>query len=132
MREEGYVYVDVRSVPEFEAGHPAGAINVPILHQDPVRGMVPNPDFLAVMQANFPRDARIVLGCQVGGRSYRACEILERVGYPHVVDQRAGFGGARDPAGRVVEPGWLDAGLPVEQGPGGEGQSYASLVKKAG
>jgi rhodanese-related sulfurtransferase len=30
MDKEGYVYVDVRSIPEFEAGHPAGAFNVPI------------------------------------------------------------------------------------------------------
>jgi rhodanese-related sulfurtransferase len=71
-----------------------------------------------------------VLGCQVGGRSFRACEILEQVGYTNLADQRAGFGGARDFTGRLVEPGWLDAGLPVEAGPGGEGQSYSSLMQK--
>ena len=29
------VYLDVRTVEEFEAGHPAGAHNVPILFVDP-------------------------------------------------------------------------------------------------
>ena len=30
----GYTYVDVRSIPEFAQGHPAGAVNVPLLHRD--------------------------------------------------------------------------------------------------
>ena len=34
---EGYVYLDVRSVPEFEAGHPRGAYNVPLLHMRAAR-----------------------------------------------------------------------------------------------
>ena len=29
---EGWIYLDVRSIPEFELGHPAGAVNVPLLH----------------------------------------------------------------------------------------------------
>jgi rhodanese-related sulfurtransferase len=32
MRAEGYSYLDVRSVPEFDEGHPEGAYNVPLLH----------------------------------------------------------------------------------------------------
>ena len=32
MEKDGYAYVDVRSIPEFEAGHPEGAYNVPLLH----------------------------------------------------------------------------------------------------
>ena len=34
---------DLRSEPEFEKGHPAGALNVPISHRGPA-GLVPNPD----------------------------------------------------------------------------------------
>lgn len=128
MREQGFTYVDVRSVPEFEAGHPAGAVNVPLLHRDPFRGMSPNPDFLRVMEAHFPKDAKLVVGCQVGGRSFRACEVLAREGWVNVVDQRAGFGGAQDAAGRVLEAGWRDAGLPVETGPGSDAQRYESLA----
>ena len=29
---EGWVYLDVRSIPEFDDGHPPGAANVPLLH----------------------------------------------------------------------------------------------------
>ena len=59
--KQGYAYLDVRSVPEFEAGHPTGAYNVPLLHMGP-GGMSPNPDFMAVVQKAFPTDARLVLG----------------------------------------------------------------------
>ena len=34
-----------------------------------------------------------------------------------VTNVRGGFGGARDQTGRIVIPGWRDAGLPVESGP---------------
>ena len=106
MAQEGYVYVDVRSVPEFDAGHPAGAYNVPIAHLGAV-GMAPNPEFVAAMEAHFAKDARLVIGCQSGGRSMQAATLLVRLGFQNVVDQRAGFGGGGG------EPGWRPAGLPV-------------------
>lgn len=113
MEKEGYVYVDVRSIPEFDAGHPEGAYNVPLMHMGPA-GMAPNPEFLDVMQKAFPREAKLVVGCKAGGRSARAAAALESAGYTSVVDQRAGFEGAPDPmTGRIVEPGWRPAGLPV-------------------
>ena len=39
---QGWTYLDVRSIPEFEGGHPAGAANVPLLHMQGGR-MAPNP-----------------------------------------------------------------------------------------
>jgi len=107
MDREGYVYVDVRSLPEFEAGHPAGAYNVPLMHQGPA-GMTPNADFLAVMEKSFPKDARLVVGCKAGGRSQRAAGLLEAAGYTSVVDQKAGYEGAGP-----GEPGWRPKGLPT-------------------
>ena len=127
IEKEGYVYVDVRSLPEFDAGHPPGAYNVPLAHMGP-NGMAANPDFLKVM-AVFPKDAKLVLGCQGGGRSARAAEILQSVGYTDVVDQRAGFGGGRDPSGRP-EPGWQPAGLPVSKDSDPE-HTYEALKAKA-
>ena len=35
LLDQGYVYVDVRSEQEFESGHPAGALNVPISFMGP-------------------------------------------------------------------------------------------------
>src|SRR5262252_6993513 len=67
LLEEGWAYLDVRSIPEFEQGHPAGAANIPLLHFQNGR-MAPNPDFTRVVEATFPKDAKIVVGCKVGGR----------------------------------------------------------------
>ena len=117
--EEGYVYVDVRAVPEFELEHPRGAYNVPLLHAGP-GGMTPNPDFVRVMEATFAKDASIVLGCRGGNRSLRALRLLVERGFTNLVDQRAGFDAARDPFGTITEQGWKGAGLPTAEGPGGD------------
>jgi rhodanese-related sulfurtransferase len=127
--DEGWVYLDVRSEPEFAAGHPRGAHNVPVMHLG-ARGMLPNTDFLAVIEALYPRDSALVLGCRSGQRSMHAARMLVEAGYTRIVDQRAGFEGTRSPFGQVVEQGWSGAGLPVEtRTPGG---SYAELRQKAG
>jgi len=125
MLAEGYIYVDVRSVAEFDAGHPTGAYNLPLLDSGPY-GMQPNPDFMRVFHASFPKDARLVLGCRSGGRSLRAAHMLLAEGYADVVDQRAGYVGAGGPFGQAVEAGWQPAGLPVAV-EAEEGKSYAAL-----
>jgi rhodanese-related sulfurtransferase len=126
---EGYTYVDVRTVEEFVDGHPAGAVNVPIALAGG-GGMAPNPDFMRVMSAAFAKDAKIVCGCKAGGRSLRAAQALVGAGFTNVLDQRAGWDGARDPFGQVVEPGWSRAGLPTEQG-NPSGRSWEEVRKKA-
>jgi rhodanese-related sulfurtransferase len=126
--EEGYTYLDVRSEPEYSAGHPAGAQNVPLLHAGP-RGMEPNQDFLAVVTAVYPKDTKLVIGCQSGGRSLRAAETMINAGYSAIIEQRAGYKGARDAFGAVTEPGWEPLGLPVETATAGG--AYAELRKIA-
>lgn len=128
VASQGYAYVDVRSVPEFEGGHPDGAYNVPWMDVGP-SGMVPNGDFVAVMERAFPKDAKLVIGCLSGGRSARACAALESAGYTALADQRAGWGGAKDQFGRLTEPGWSGAGLPSAAGPDPE-RGYAALRKR--
>jgi rhodanese-related sulfurtransferase len=122
---EGWVYVDVRSIPEFEAEHPVGAKNVPLMNMG-AGGMMPNAEFLGVMSKVFPKDAKLVVGCKSGGRSMRAAQLLLQQGWSNVLDQHAGMDGMRDPFGQLSQPGWKAAGLPVESGEGGEG-SYAKL-----
>ena len=126
MDESDYAYVDVRSEPEFLNGHPSGALNIPVLFPEAL-GMVPNPDFLTVVQANFDRQAPILLGCQMGSRSGRAAEILVAAGFTDVSNVLGGFGGARDDQGQVVEKGWMELGLPVVYGEQ-EGRSYGELA----
>jgi rhodanese-related sulfurtransferase len=127
--EEGYVYVDVRSEQEFEAGHPTGARNVPLLHMGAL-GMSPNPDFVRVMEKAFPKDAKLVVGCKAGGRSMRAAALLEQSGFTKVVDLHAGFEGAPDASGRV-QPGWRPKGLPVSTDAPTE-HTYKGLLGKLG
>ena len=125
---EGWTYVDVRTTQEFEAGHPPGAVNVPLMHAGP-GGMVPNPDFVAAMTAAFPMGAQIVVGCKAGGRSLRAARALLGAGFTNILDQRAGWDGARDAFGQVTEPGWSRIGLPVEEGQP-EGRSWDDVRKR--
>src|SRR4051812_8132322 len=127
LLKQGWRYVDVRSIPEFDDGHPQGAANVPLLHMQGGR-MAPNPDFQRVMEANYAKDSQLVIGCKAGSRSAQAAALLEAAGYTSVVDMRGGYGGERDAFGRVSVAGWAEAGLPVEKVT--PGQSYAELEKK--
>lgn len=124
--DAGHVYVDVRSVPEFQNGHPAGATNVPLLHREAL-GMVPNPDFLTVMEVHFPRDTKLILGCQSGRRSASAAQALVAAGFTDVSHTLGGYGGVRTPTGQTVHKGWLELGLHTEYGDP-DGRSYAALA----
>ncbi len=124
---QGCRYVDVRTETEFAAGHPAEAINIPVVFPDPASGqMQANADFVAVVAAHFPRDAKLVIGCLSGRRSQMAAEMLAAAGYGDLHNMQGGFGGVRDQAGRVVTPGWQDSGLPLCPGCG-PGSTYGEL-----
>jgi rhodanese-related sulfurtransferase len=126
LENDGHRLVDVRSVAEFEAGHPAGALNLPWMFLD-ARGRSLNPDFVAVFERLFPdKDAKVVLSCQSGSRSMQALTALEARGYERLVDLRAGWGGGRDAFGQLSERGWLQEGLPTDTGAGGE-RSWETL-----
>jgi rhodanese-related sulfurtransferase len=123
----GARYLDVRSVPEFEHGHPEGAFNVPLLHADPqTRQMRPNPDFISVVRANFPPDTPLVIGCQMGGRSAKAAEMLSSAGYHDVANVLGGYGGAP----QFGHAGWVQAGLPVATNAGPD-RDYDTLHRKS-
>lgn len=129
LQQDGSTYVDVRSTREFQAGHPAGAVNVPLLEHDDSGQMAQNPDFLRVMKASFPQDSKLLIGCQAGMRSMKAAQMLETFGFTDVTNVRGGFGGARDQAGTLTEPGWTTAGLPVETD-APAGRTYEALLDK--
>lgn len=119
------VYLDVRSIPEFTQGHATGAINIPLMHYNPAAGgMAPNAEFPKVAEAVLPKDKPLVVGCKMGGRSQKACEILSRIGYQNVSNIDGGFGGNEH------QKGWKDLGLPVSTD-NGEGVGYESLAAKA-
>jgi rhodanese-related sulfurtransferase len=112
MKHEGYLYLDVRTVQEFDEGRPTGAVNVPWVVSGP-SGMVANAAFLEQVERVLGRQSRIVVGCASGVRSLSAATLLMESGFVHVVEQRAGMAGVRDGFGRVRERGWRDEGLPT-------------------
>jgi rhodanese-related sulfurtransferase len=124
------IYLDVRTEPEFAQGHPDGAINVPVVFIKGPGQMELNGEFVDVVAKTLPREKKLVVGCLAGGRSQRACELLEAAGYADLTNVRGGFGGARDASGQVVVAGWRDAGLPVSTEVGDN--SYQALRRKAG
>lgn len=128
---EGWSFVDVRSTPEYEAGHPAGAYNIPLMHAAPGGGMSQNSEFADVVAQCFAKTDPIVVGCKSGGRSYRAAQTLAELGFEHIVDMRGGFGGEVDrQTGEVTCPGWGARDLPVET-EARPGRDYGSLAGKS-
>jgi len=119
-QQNGAVYIDVRSSAEYAQGHPAGAINVPLLDDDEDTGQVlPNPDFVRVMKANFAPDTPLVIGCESGGRSGRAAQMLEVFGFVSAASVVGGY------------VGWRAAGHAVETS-APDGRTYADLLAKTG
>lgn len=114
---EPHVYLDVRSVEEFAAGHATGALNVPIAHKGAM-GMSPNEDFLRVVEAHVSSDQRVVVGCKMGGRSARACEMLVAAGYTNLKNIDGGYGGNPNGGSDAIRSGWAACGLPTTQEPG--------------
>jgi rhodanese-related sulfurtransferase len=124
--EQGYAYLDVRAVPEFDTGHPPGAYNVPLLTPRAGGGMDENAQFVAEVRAVLPADAKLVVGCATGVRSQRASALLAEAGFCDVVEQRAGIDGVRDAFGRLREPGHRAEGLPLATR-AEPGRSYAEI-----
>lgn len=124
---DGWIYVDVRTEGEFKNGHPAGAHNVPIAIGTPPRLEI-NPEFLAVMKANWKKDQRLVVGCGSGQRSSKACEILVNAGFSTLVNLSSGYLGSRDALGRR-DPGWAELGFPIESDAKPE-RTYEQLRRK--
>ena len=50
-----------------------------------------NREFLDVMRANFASDAKLLIGCQAGGRSAQAAETLVLAGFNDVANVLGGF-----------------------------------------
>jgi rhodanese-related sulfurtransferase len=123
--EPGAVYLDVRSVMEFDQGHPTGAWNIPLLHATP-SGMQPNPSFLQAASAALSKDALVVVGCKSGQRSAMACRALAQAGFTNVINLAGGFHGHSDPFGRMLSPGWTQCNLPSTTEPT-PGKSWEEL-----
>lgn len=114
-------YLDVRSVPEFEAGHVPGAYNIPLFHATPT-GMVPNHGFVDEVRAALDPSAPLVVGCRAGRRSAQAAAILEQMGFVDLSDVIGGWAGADG------DVGWVAGGGAVTTQPR-PGRAYADLKR---
>lgn len=87
------ILVDVREQHEWDAGHAAEAVHMPLGDLD---------------AAALPPNTEIITTCRSGGRGTRAVAALAKAGRP----ARNLTGGMR---------GWQDAGLPLESANGAPG-----------
>ena len=86
------VVVDVRTADEFSDGHLPGALNID----------VKNPSFGSQVH-ELDTAKTIMLYCHSGGRSRKAAEIMEGLGFRKVMVMKGGF------------LDWQHAGFPVEK-----------------
>ena len=109
------VLVDVRTQAEWNfVGGVPGAV---CIEWKSFPGMLPNPDFLAQLQARAPADAPVLFLCRSGARSHDAAIAATAAGYAHCYNVLEGFEGDRDAHGhRGALNGWQAAGLPWQQG----------------
>ena len=89
--ERSLTIVDVRSAPEFAAGHADGAINVPV-------------GSIQTKMPAIPRHAGIAVMCESGFRSTLAASLLARAGFSSVVNVSGGMAAYRETQGRPTSP----------------------------
>jgi rhodanese-related sulfurtransferase len=125
------VLLDVRSTPEYKAGHPEHSLNVPypyIYQTCDATGRSPdgackksvsqipqsNEDFVAYVQKLIPnKDTPIYTLCRTGVRSVGAANILTDAGYTNVRNIWEGFVGINLTAPKVQADGSVKT-LPVD------------------
>lgn len=124
--EQGYLYLDVRTVKEFSAGHVPGSFNVPWLKSNNAGQFVPNVAYLSVVQKHIPKDALVLVGCRSGGRSAKAHSAMRQAGYTRTFNVLGGFNAWRRLSDRAATGAAGAPAYPVENGDGGE-KGYAAL-----
>jgi sulfur-carrier protein adenylyltransferase/sulfurtransferase len=93
LRDAGRVVVDVREPYEWDAGHVAGALHIP-LGELPSRMATDLPD----------HSAPLLVYCLAGARSERAASYLAAHGYADVANLKARISGWRERGGAWEEP----------------------------
>lgn len=80
LKNSGGILVDVRSPKEYEEGHMEGAISIPEYEiKKKAKILLPN------------KEKVIIVYCSSGGRSKKAKEELEGMGYKHIYNLYNGY-----------------------------------------
>ena len=93
VREEGYRVIDVREPAEWNEGHVASATLLPL-------GEVGQ----RIEEVEPDREAKLLVHCAVGGRSARAVQLLNAMGYSGAVSLRAPIADWRKRGGDWEQP----------------------------
>ncbi|QCD82081.1 thiosulfate sulfurtransferase 18 [Vigna unguiculata] len=90
--QTGHVYLDVRTVEEFQKGHVDAEkiINIPYMFNTP-EGRVKNQEFLKEVLSACKKEDRIIVGCQSGVRSVYATSDLLTEGFKDVTNMGGGY-----------------------------------------
>lgn len=91
LRQGGLTIVDVRTRAEWEAGHVAGALHIPLGE-------------LAQRAEEVPTSGTVAVQCQTGSRAAIGASLLQRMGRTNVVKFEGGYS-AWQAAGHAVEAG---------------------------
>ncbi|MEQ9323958.1 MAG: rhodanese-like domain-containing protein, partial [Polyangiaceae bacterium] len=84
----GYVVIDVRTVGEYQKGHPKGALNVPFQRAGRF-DLKDNPDFVPILEQLFPdKSQKLLIAGKIGKRSLLAAEALAAAGYTELCELR--------------------------------------------
>ncbi len=86
--KQDYVLVDVRDESEYKEGHIPTAINIPV-------------ETFASKSEVLPKEKKIIVYCNTGGRSYTAYRKLIKLAYPQIY--------------QTLFADWREANLPVEK-----------------
>lgn len=103
MQQEGIILIDVRTVKEFKALHPKGAINIPVYFEKEGQRVF-NEGFVYEIEQKISYETPVVLICRTGSRTKEAANILAKKGFSEVYNVSNGF--AND---------WMQVKLPVER-----------------
>ncbi len=93
------VLLDVRSIPEYVAGHPEGAVSVPYPRIHPTVDATLAEEGKATLLVDAVKalvsdvDTPILVLCRTGARSVAASNLLAEAGYTHVRNIWEGFEG---------------------------------------
>lgn len=74
LQKEGAIVIDVRNLSEYKIKHINGAINVPL------------DKIVNILDIVKDKNKTLIVYCQTGKRSYKACNSLLSLGYNNVYD----------------------------------------------
>jgi rhodanese-related sulfurtransferase len=78
IAEKKAVLVDVREPGEWNRGHVAGAVLVPL---GELAKKAKEPEFVERLEKSVPKDKIVYCHCAKGGRAALAADVLQKLGY---------------------------------------------------